>query len=143
MYSPAVYSVPPCKIRLLPQTCMHQMGFYLYSCKSVHMYKMLFVVSLFAVVIYSMGCKKCYTCKNSCVMCTYTYSGHTFSQVLCQDSFNTVAAYDSAYVADTLNGYKCISTAPTYVYNFCVNKPGEEDYPAYYDHGGRAPCVAK
>ena len=143
MYFPAVFSVPPCETWLFPQTCAHQMGVYLYSCKTVHMNKMLFIVSLIVVVIYSMGCKKCYTCKNTCVQCTATFSGHVFSQMLCQDSFNTVAAYDSAFAADTSIGYICVATAPTYVYNFCVNKPGEEDYPAYYDHGGRAPCVAK
>lgn len=92
--------------------------------------------------MYSAGCKKCYTCKNTCVQCVATFGGHTFSQVLCQDSFTSAFAYDSAYAADTSQGYICTPTNPTYVYNFCVNKPGEEDYPAYYDHGGRAPCTA-
>ena len=119
------------------------MGFYLYSYKIVFMRKMIFIVSLFALVIYSVGCKKCYTCQNKCVQCVATYSGHVFSQVLCLDSFSTQAAYDSAFVKDTLLGYKCTATAPTYVYDFCVNKPGEEDYTSYFDHGGRAPCVAK
>jgi hypothetical protein len=121
------------------------MGFYLYSCKKklMLMKKALFVVSLFAVIIYSAGCKKCYTCKNSCVLCAATYNGHTFTQVLCNDSFSTTSEYNAAIAADTSLGYRCTTTTSTYNYDFCVNKPGEQDYPAYFDHGGRAPCVAK
>ena len=105
------------------------------------MKKILFLASLFVVIIYSAGCKKCYTCQNSCVQCLATYSGHTFSQVLCRDSFGTDAQYNAAIAADTSIGYTCTATTPTYKYDFCVNKPGEEDYPSYFDHGGRAPCV--
>jgi hypothetical protein len=107
------------------------------------MNKFLFVILLFAVVIYSAGCKKCYTCQNSCLQCVATYNGHVFSQVLCRDSFSTDAAYNAAVANDTSLGYVCSATAPTYVYHFCVNKPGEANYPGYFDHGGRAPCTAK
>lgn len=119
------------------------MGFYLYSCKTVFMKKLFFIASVFAVVLYCAGCKKCYTCKNECIQCVATYNGHVFSQVLCRDSFNSDAAYNAAMVHDTTLGYTCSATAPTYSYDFCVNKPGEENYTSYFDHGGRAPCVAK
>jgi len=105
--------------------------------------KTLFLAALFAVIIYSAGCKKCYTCQNTCVQCLATYNGHVFSQVLCRDSFGTDAGYYAAIAIDTGLGYRCTTTASTYKYDFCVNKPGEEDYPNYFNHGGRAPCVAK
>ena len=107
------------------------------------MKKLLFLVVVFAVIIYSAGCKKCYTCQNACVQCLATYNGHTFSKVLCRDSFGTDAQYNAAIAADTLQGYICTATASTYKYDFCVNKPGEENYPSYFDHGGRAPCTPK
>ena len=119
------------------------MGFYLYSCKTVYMKKLLFLASVFTVVMYSTSCKKCYTCKNECIQCVATYNGHVFSQVLCRDSFNSDAAYNAAMAHDTTLGYTCSATTPTYSYDFCVNKPGEENYTSYFDHGGRAPCVAK
>ena len=105
--------------------------------------KILLLASLFAVIIYSAGCKKCYTCQNTCVLCSATYNGHTTTQVLCRDSFGTDAQYNAAVATDTGFGFVCTATASTYKYDFCVNKPGEEDYTSYFDHGGRAPCVAK
>ncbi len=107
------------------------------------MKKALFLLSLFAVVIYSAGCKKCYTCQNTCVQCIATYHSHVFSQVICRDSFGTDAQYYAAIAADTMLGYTCTAGASTYKYDFCVNKPGEESYTSYFDHGGRSPCVAK
>ena len=107
------------------------------------MNKLLFIISLFAVISWSAGCKKCYTCQNTCLKCVATYGNHVFTQVLCRDSFNTDADYNAAFTKDTAFGYICTATTPTYTYNFCVNKPGGEDYTAYFDHGGRAPCVAK
>ena len=107
------------------------------------MKKTLLLLSLFAVIIYSAGCKKCYTCQNTCMQCIATYNSHVFSQVICRDSFGTDAEYYAAIAHDTVLGYTCTAGASTYKYDFCVNKPGEESYTSYFDHGGRAPCVAK
>ena len=122
------------------------MGFYLYSYKKklMPMKKALFVVSLFAVIIYSAGCKKCYTCSNRCVLCTATYNGHTFTQVLCNDSFGTTSEFNAAIAADTNLGYKCNATSSTYNFDFCENQPGvKAGDTSYYNHGGRAPCTVK
>jgi hypothetical protein len=106
--------------------------------------KWLFLIAVAVVTIYAVGCKKCYTCHNSCVLCSATYNGHTFTQVLCNDSFATPALYDSAIARDTSIGYRCAATTSTYNYDFCENQPGvKEGDTSYYDHGGRAPCTAK
>ena len=128
------------------RACRHQMGFYLYNCKMKYMpvKKMLFILSLAVVIIYSAGCKKCYTCQNTCIKCSATYGGHVFSQVLCRDSFGTDAAYNAAVTADTSQGYICTATTPTYTFDFCENQPGVKvGDTSYYDHGGRAPCTVK
>jgi len=122
------------------------MGFYLYPGKTKYMplKKLLFLLALGIVIIYTAGCKKCYTCQNTCVRCTATYGGHVFSQVLCRDSFTSDAGYNAAYAADTSQGYVCTATSPTYTYTFCENQPGVKDGDtSYFDHGGRAPCTVK
>jgi hypothetical protein len=122
------------------------MGFYLYNCKMKYMpvKKMMFLLSLSAVIIYSVGCKKCYTCQNTCLKCTAAINGHVSTQVLCRDSFADDGAYNAAYTADTGMGYICTATASTYTYDFCENQPGVKNGDtSYFDHGGRAPCTVK
>lgn len=89
------------------------------------------------------SCKKCYTCTNECVQCAITVNSNTFSHVLCKDSFATTADYNAAISADTGLGYICNSIAPTYTYDFCVNKPGEENYINYFNRGNRLTCTEK
>jgi hypothetical protein len=109
------------------------------------MKKLLFALSLFALVVYWSGCKKCYNCHNSCLQCDLSRGGHTFTQVICNDSFATVTQFSTAVSADTTAGWVCTSIASTYSYDFCSNKPGTQDdyYINYYNEGGRATCTPK
>ena len=98
---------------------------------------------MFLWVMWWMGCKKCYHCQNACERCVYTGSNFTLSQTVCRDSFTTVAEYDTTIAINTALGYVCTATAPTYNEDFCVNKPGEANYPDYYNKGGRVTCTPK
>ncbi len=104
------------------------------------MRRFLFFFSLLFFVMYWVGCKKCYTCQNTCEKCTYTGSGFVLTQTLCRDSFATVAEYDTAIAKKAAYGYICVPTSPTYSQDFCVNKPGEASYPDYFTQGGKVTC---
>lgn len=106
------------------------------------MKKLILLVSVLAALAVS-SCKKCYTCTNECVQCSIVVGSNTFSHVLCKDSFETTTDYNAAIAADTGLGYSCNSIAPTYTYDFCVNKPGEENYVNYFDRGNRLTCTEK
>ena len=94
-------------------------------------------------LVVSEGCKQCFHCYNECVQCTYTDSLQMLTHVLCKDSFDSPAQYFTAVSADTSNGYICASAFPTYTHNFCVNKPGEDNYPDYYNKGKKINCDEK
>jgi hypothetical protein len=95
------------------------------------------------LVISFSACKKCFHCYNACVACTRTVGGHDFSHTLCVDSFPSQNEYQAAIAQDTTIGYTCVSTTPTYDYDFCVNQPGEKSYPSYFNRGQRATCDEK
>ncbi len=100
-----------------------------------------FCLLLFA--FYSTGCKKCFHCYNACQQCAITINSHTFTQTYCVDSFSSTAEYNAAIAHDTAIGYTCATTTPTYDYTFCVNQPGSESYPSYFNKGKRATCDEK
>ncbi len=102
-------------------------------------------LALFAVLLllFAGSCKKCFTCANECVRCSQTLNGHEFSHTLCKDSFNTDAQFAAAISADSAIGFVCSPTTPTYSRDFCVNKPGEEDYPNYFNKGQKIDCREK
>lgn len=89
------------------------------------------------------SCKKCFQCTNECVECRITVGGNVFRDVICRDTFNTVAEYNAAIAADTGLGYVCTPTTPTYDYEFCVNNPGKDSYPAYFNKGNKVTCNEK
>lgn len=101
------------------------------------------VLLLLLFVLGEMGCKKCFHCYNQCVQCSITVNANVFSHVLCRDSFNTVAEYNNAIAIDTGFGYSCLSSAPTYDYDFCVNQSGEESYLNYFNKGKKVTCDEK
>lgn len=107
------------------------------------MKKALLLTIVTASIFIASSCKKCFRCYNECVQCSIVVNNHTFSHVLCNDSFATNTAYKAAISADTSAGYTCLSTNPTYDYSFCVNQPGKDAYPIYYNKGGRATCDEK
>jgi hypothetical protein len=120
-----------------------KMRVYLYARKSGCMKKGLFFIALFVSILYWAGCKKCYSCQNSCKLCTLTISNHAFTQTICRDSFATEASYQAALAADSADGYVCTATSPTYSRDYCVNQPGDKSYLDYYNQGGRATCTPK
>jgi hypothetical protein len=101
------------------------------------------MVSVSTFILSSAGCKQCFHCYNECVTCLYTDSVQTLSHTLCRDSFNTVSHYQSVIANDTSNGYVCTKSAPTYTYDFCVNKAGKENYPDYFNKGNKIKCDEK
>lgn len=107
------------------------------------MKKLIFPTLLIGILVISGGCKKCYRCYNECVQCTITVNANTFSHVLCKDSFNTAEQYQAAIAADTGLGYTCLTTAPTYDYDFCTNQPGKDSYLTYYNKGNKVTCDEK
>lgn len=117
-------------------------------------------------LLYFTGCKKCYTCKDTCMMCLYTHPAAdtiykldsltwtyviakidtvtvTDSLIHCTDYFGTMAQYDSAIAQDEEMGAPCYPHNPTYSHNFCTTDPGIQQYTNYYDKGGAAPCNPK
>lgn len=107
------------------------------------MNKKILLVIFFVGILFSQGCKKCFRCYNECVQCSIVVNSHTFSHVLCKDSFNTTQQYEAAIAADTALGYTCYAAAPTYDYDFCVNQPGKESYLNYYNKGKKVTCNEK
>lgn len=107
------------------------------------MNKALFMLSVSIFILLSPGCKKCFHCHNECVSCLYNDSIQILSHTLCKDSFNTQSHFDAAISTDTASGYICTSTSPTYTYDFCVNKAGEETYPDYFNKGNKIKCDEK
>ncbi len=103
----------------------------------------LFAFCLLLFAFYLSGCKKCFHCYNACTLCAITISGHTFTETYCVDSFTSAAEYNAAIAHDTAIGYTCGATTPSYSYDFCVNQPGEETYPNYFNKGNRATCDEK
>ncbi|HWB61926.1 MAG TPA: hypothetical protein VG603_00340 [Chitinophagales bacterium] len=108
------------------------------------MKKALFLFAIAAFVLYSTGCKKCYHCQNTCTLCVYSDSIiQNYQQKFCNDSFSSESAYMAAIAADTALGFVCAETASDYSQDYCVNKPGQDEYKDYYDRGGRVPCSPK
>ena len=107
------------------------------------MKKIFLALVVVSVALNIVGCKKCFHCTNECVQCSVTVGSNNFNHLLCRDSFNTVAQYNAAIAADTGLGYVCSPTTPTYDYDFCVNKPGEESYPSYFNKGNKVTCNEK
>lgn len=107
------------------------------------MKNLLILVFALGTMVLINSCKKCYTCQNECVQCALTINSHTFTHVLCKDSFSTDATYQQAISADTAQGYTCTGTNPTYSEDYCVNKPGDESYINYYNKGKRVTCNEK
>jgi len=89
------------------------------------------------------ACKKCFHCYNACQQCSIVINSHTFSHVLCVDSFSSQSEFNAAISSDTAIGYICTATTPTYSYDFCSNQPGESYYPTYFNKGNRATCNEK
>lgn len=96
-----------------------------------------------ALLLLANSCKKCFQCTNECVKCSITVGSNVFTDVICRDTFNTVAQYEAAIAADTGLGYVCTSTAPTYDYDFCTNQAGKEPYPSYFNKGNKVTCNEK
>ena len=111
--------------------------------KKIFMKKLLLAFFVYAIALSISSCKKCFHCYNACTLCAITVSSHTFTETFCVDSFNTTAEYNAAIAHDTSIGYACAATTPSYSYDFCVNQPGEEQYPNYFNKGKRATCDEK
>lgn len=97
-----------------------------------------------ALLLYSLpACKKCYTCTNECTRCTITVGNNSFSETFCKDTFANAAAYNARISADTAAGYVCALTSPSYTYEYCANKPGDEQYLNYFSKSNRVTCNEK
>lgn len=107
------------------------------------MKKLVIIITAAVFLLWNAACKKCFHCFNDCQQCTLTVGTHSFSHVLCRDSFATEQQYKAAITADSAYGYVCAATASTYNYDFCTNQSGEEPYPAYFNKGGKATCNEK
>jgi hypothetical protein len=106
------------------------------------MAKTIYIAALFLLVLSILpSCKKCYTCTNSCSVCTLDSAGGGVStRTLYSDSL----WYSN--VKDTLiaHGYTCVNAKPTYSIDFCVNnKNAESQYLVYYEGNGRYTCNPK
>lgn len=106
------------------------------------MHNLSLLVAIIIVTGFS-SCKKCYKCVNECVSCSITVNSNVFTHTLCTDSFDTQAAYNAAIAADTGLGYTCLASSPTYEYEFCSTKEGEEQYLNYFNRGNRLKCTEK
>lgn len=129
------------------------------------MKKALLLFSVFSLIVYFSSCRKCYTCTNECTQCIRYDSVLT---TLSDTVNNVVRTYDTTlvYKRDNMHctddatkptreeyllaieyevdgGATCTAHAPTYNFDFCINKSGSGAYPDYFDRGGRAPCVEK
>ena len=89
------------------------------------MTKTLSVAALFLLVLSVLpSCKKCYTCTNTCTICTLDSAGVVkASQTLYSDSLTTYASGKDSLIA---HGYTCKNTKPTYSIDFCVNTKSAE-----------------
>lgn len=105
--------------------------------------KKFFLLLVFGIFLLGSSCKKCFHCYNECVSCALTVGSHVFYDSFCRDSFASDGAYNAAISADTSQGYVCSKAAPTYTYDFCVNKPGEEQYQNYFNQGKKSKCDEK
>lgn len=70
---------------------------------------------------------------------------YTNNNLICTDDATNLTREDYVNAIDyaITNGATCAAHSPTYTYDFCISKSGEEKYPDYFDRGGRAPCVRK
>lgn len=101
------------------------------------------MVSVSTLLLPNSGCKKCFHCYNECVSCNIADSTGARTVVLCNDSFHNQAEYTAAVSAITSSGNTCASVSSTYIYNFCVNRPGEKMYPDYFNKGNKIECNEK
>jgi hypothetical protein len=115
---------------------------YIFTAQS-RMKKFFPLLFLFLILLFAAGCKKCFKCYNECVLCSKTVNSHTFLDTLCNDSYNNLPEFETAITFDTATGYVCNEMPSTYSYDFCVNKPGEEDYPNYFNKGKKVKCDEK
>lgn len=107
------------------------------------MKKLLLAFFVLSIALSISSCKKCFHCYNACTLCAINISGLTFTNTYCVDSFNSAAEYNAAIAYDTTIGYTCAATTPSYNYDFCVNQPGAETYPNYFNKGNKATCDEK
>lgn len=98
-------------------------------------------VLVLVVAMFFSSCKKCYTCTNTCVSCTFTSGGNVLdTKKLCSDSTD----YSSEKWSLEQAGYVCSAQPSTYSTEFCLyNKSEEERYMEYYEGAGRYTCKAK
>jgi hypothetical protein len=123
----------------------------------------LFVV---AVLVFSYSCKRCYTCANQCTTCNgvrYDSAGFEIDTItldtigvlyntvplthnFCSDdsTISSIDQYKALIAADTSAGYTCVPRQSSISYDYCVNKPGDEqNYQNYYNKNGRMICTQK
>ena len=96
---------------------------------------MMFLLSLLP------SCRKCYTCVNSCSVCSLDSAGVAINtRYLYSDSLYYLAKKDSLTTA----GYTCVKAPSTYKDDFCVNtKDAVDQYLVYHEGNGRYTCSPK
>ncbi len=72
---------------------------------------------LFMLVAGSSSCRKCYTCRNICAVCTK--SGDP-DQTVCKNNYTFSTDYDDAVTDLQSNGYSCQTTTGNLTEELCA-----------------------
>lgn len=123
-------------------SCAVHLALYIYNINYTVRKFLFSLIALLGLVTFE-SCKKCFHCHNDCVLCTTTVNNQLFADTLCNDDFNTPQQFADAIANDTAAGFTCNTMPSTYSYEFCVNNPGAEEYPNYFNKGKKVKCDEK